>query len=305
MNRTWIKRGLIYQPSGDWEWAKTHAMLPTPELIGDKIRIYIGCCDEKMRSRIGYIDVDAANPSHVLHVAEQPILDIGDHGTFDENGVAPTCILNLENGDKYLYYVGFELGTKIRYRLLSGLAISKDGGQSFQKIKRTPILERTENELFFRCGPYVLKDKHAFKIWYVAGSHWTTINDQTYPLYTIKYLESANGIDWASEGKVCFHPQFENEYSFGRPYVVKHNTHYEMYYSIRTRHRGYCLGYATSQDGIAWERKDHALGLSLSNEGWDSQSLCYTALIQYKENVYLFYNGNDFGKTGFGYATLE
>ena len=32
--------------------------------------------------------------------------------------------------------------------------------------------------------------------------------------------------------------------------------------------------------------------------------LCYPALVNYGDRVYMFYNGNDYGKTGFGYAEL-
>lgn len=118
----WHKRGLIYVPNGQQSWAKTHAMLPTPELLDDRIRIYLGSCDELGIGRAGYIDVSAEDPKNILHISETPLLDIGLPGSFDDNGVVPTSILTLPDGRKYLYYVGFEIGTKIRYRLLTGVA---------------------------------------------------------------------------------------------------------------------------------------------------------------------------------------
>jgi hypothetical protein len=33
--------------------------------------------------------------------------------------------------------------------------------------------------------------------------------------------------------------------------------------------------------------------------------IAYACVVRYKERVYLFYNGNNLGATGFGYAELE
>jgi hypothetical protein len=45
--------------------------------------------------------------------------------------------------------------------------------------------------------------------------------------------------------------------------------------------------------------------LELSNEGWDSEMIAYPYIINIKGKSVMFYNGNSFGKTGFGYAVLE
>ena len=70
---------------------------------------------------------------------------------------------------------------------------------------------------------------------------------------------------------------------------------------------GYRLGYATSKDLIYWERKDEQLNLrlELDKDDWDSKMLCYPHLFEFNEKIYLLYNGNDFGKHGFGLAELE
>jgi hypothetical protein len=302
----WKKKGLIYVPIGDVPWAKKSAMIPTPDLISNQIvRLYITCCDENGIGRVGYVDVDADNPSKIVKIAEEPVLDVGVPGTFDENGVLQCSIVNRSDEEKYLYYVGFELGTKIRYRLLSGLAVSRNGGESFQRIIITPILERSDSELYFRCGPFVMQDEDRFKLWYVAGSSWIEIDGKMMPVYTINYLESSDGICWGDKGKVCIDIASEDEHGFGRPYVIKEDGFYRMFFSIRKKHKGYRLGYAESVDGIAWIRKDDEVGIDVSEEGWDSEMICYSAIVKYNEKVYMFYNGNEFGKTGFGYAELE
>lgn len=303
----WLKKGLIYVANGSIAvWAQTHAMIPTPDKLTDDIlRIYLTFCDAQGIGRVGYIDVDAAEPTRIIKISKEPVLDIGLAGTFDENGVLQTSIVTVPDGRKFLYYVGFELGTKIRYRLLSGLAISEDNGQFFHRIKKTPILERSDHELFFRGGPFVLFDDNIFKLWYVAGSNWLEIDGKPMPVYTINYLESKDGINWSDQGKVCIDVAHPNEHGFGRPYIVKEKNLYKMFYSIRVKHQGYRLGYAESVDGINWTRKDQEIGIDVSPTGWDSQTICYSAIVNLKEQTYMFYNGNEFGKTGFGYAVLD
>jgi len=300
----WRKRGLIYRPDGRSGWARTHAMVPTPVLLDGVIRIYLGFLDDKKVGRIGFVDVGADDPSLILKVSEKPALDIGVPGAFDDNGVLPSCILKF-NGKKYLYYWAFQLGVKVRYYLFSGLAISDDEGKTFRRYSQVPILERNDKDLFLRSAPYVMLDECVWKMWYAGGSEWVEVSGKFVPVYRVKYLESQDGIRWSGEGKVCIDFRNEDEHGFGRPYVIKENGLYKMFYSVRTRSKGYRLGYAESDDGINWTRKDKEAGIDVSEEGWDSEMICYSSILKVGDETYMFYNGNNFGETGFGYAILD
>lgn len=300
----WEKKGLIYCASGESWWMQSHAMIPTPLSISENVlRIYCSFCDSQGIARVGYVDLEANEPKKILNVSKEPILDIGKPGCFDDNGVMVCSVLNKSN-DLLLYYVGFEILKNIRYRLLTGLAINHSNSAVFERYKKTPILERSEEDLFFRCGPYVMYDDNKFKIWYVAGGEWLNINGKDMPVYRIKYMESDDGLNWDSKPILCIDMENEQEYGFGRPYVIKSDGLYKMFYSIRIKNKGYRLGYAESKDGIHWIRKDSELGLDVSESGWDSQMVCYSAVISINGKTYMFYNGNDYGRTGFGYAEL-
>jgi sucrose-6-phosphate hydrolase SacC (GH32 family) len=79
-----------------------------------------------------------------------------------------------------------------------------------------------------------------------------------------------------------------------------------LLYSARTKSRGdYRLGLAVSSDGVTWERRDHEVGIEPSGSGWDSDAIAYGSAVEHDGHVYLFYCGNERGKTGFGYAELE
>lgn len=304
----WKKLGLVYGPNGSHDWAKSHAMVPTPVRISDDvIRVFVTFCDAVGIGRPGYVDVSAHDPRQVLQVSSNPLLDIGEPGTFDENGILSCSVVSVGKGVWYMYYVGFELGTKIRYRLLTGMAVSHDNASTFQRISRTPVLERSNSELYFRGGPYCLMEGERFRLWYVAGSEWFKLNGKPMPIYDLRYVESLNGILWPSEGEVQIAITEPDEHGFGRPAVVpKPSGGYRLFYSVRRRSFGaYRLGYAESDDGKAWRRMDDKLNLDVTSGSFDSDAIMYAAPIQVGNNLYVFYNGNDFGREGFAVALLE
>lgn len=301
----WCKLGLIYAPEGKNWRARGYAHLPTADVIDDKtIRVYFACLDENRFGRIGYVELDAANPQKILYETPEPVLDIGELGAFDDSGVNPSCVVNVD-GKKYLYYIGWQRCERVPYMLFAGLAISSDGGKTFNKYSRTPVLDRDPNEPFLRSATTVVREENIFKVWYVSGTGWTIVNGVQYPAYVIRYAESDNGIDWISHTNICINFQNKNEFGFGRPWVIKEHDIYRMWYSIRSRAEPYRIGYAESRDGIKWQRKDEEVKICRSENGWDSEMICYPCVVDAKGKRYMFYNGNRHGSTGFGCAVLE
>ncbi|MEC5388201.1 hypothetical protein VVD49_20875 [Uliginosibacterium sp. H3] len=305
----WRKLGVVYNPDGSLPWMHSHAAIPTPLDLGDgRLRIFVSPRDAKGMSRVGFVDVDATDPTRVLRVADQPCLDIGRPGTFDDNGAVCTSVVRLADGRLLMYYVGFELCTHIRYRLLTGAAISNDNGEHFEKVAATPILERSPQELYFRCGPFVMRDttqeRELFRMWYVAGSDWTNVGGKDVPVYEMRYMESPDGLLWPLEGETVMRLG-NDEHGFGRPWIMRAEDGFKLHYSIRKISVGYRMGYAESGDGRDWTRMDEQLGLDVSPAGWDSEEIMYSAVVETGGRQYAFYNGNDFGGTGFGVARLE
>jgi hypothetical protein len=302
----WRKMGRIYAPDGSLAWARKYAFPPTPHFLdAEVLRVYVGFCDENMVGRVGYVDVLADDPLKVLRVSERPVLDIGTPGAFDENGVLPTAVVALDDGRLYMYYVGYQLGMKVRYYQFEGLAESTDGGESFRRVRRVPVTDRTDAELLNRTSAFVRRRGGRFQMWYVGGSDWTYVGGKHLPTYNVRYLESADGVEWGPEGRVCVDFEDEDEHAFGKPFVIEDGGLHKMFYSVRTRSKGYRIGYAESGDSQNWVRKDAEVGIDVSESGWDSQMLCYACVVRHRDRVYMFYNGNNLGETGFGYAVLE
>lgn len=300
----WRKLGLVYAPKGDLWWAKSYATIPTVDVLNeDVLRIYFASLDENRYGRIGYVDVDARNPTRVLYESPAPVLDLGAPGSFDDSGVNPSCVVK-QGGEKYLYYIGWQRCERVPYMLFAGLAVDK-GNERFVKYSRTPVLDRTAAEPFTRSATSIIREDGIFKNWYVSAFDWVTVDSVVYPTYVIRYATSTNGFDWESSGDVCINFEDENEFGFGRPWVIRETDKYAMWYSIRSRTEPYRIGYAESDDGINWIRKDDEAGIERSESGWDSEMICYPCVVDANGKRFMFYNGNRHGSTGFGCAILE
>ena len=218
----WRVSGLVWQPSSLYPWASSHAMGPVPVLLDENtIRVYVTVLDRSGVGRPTFVDVLASDPTQVVSVANYPVMDIGQPGDFDDNGLMALSILRADPDRLLLYYAGFELCQKIRYRILTGVAVSHDNGLTFSRIQRTPVLERSPDEAFFRGGPCVMRDGERFRMWYVAGSCWETINGKEMPIYDLRYQESSDGLNWSNRGTTCLAITEPDEHGFGRPWVVK------------------------------------------------------------------------------------
>lgn len=296
----WEKKGLIFAPTGQYPWVITHGMLPVADKISnDLFRIYFSGRDISNRSRIGYIEIDINEPHKILYLSENPVLDLGKLGAFDDNGVSPTWIVNHDN-KKYLYYFGWNKGSSVRAAEVSGLAISEDGGKTFFRQSAAPVIDRTNAEpytiLVISC---ILVEDGIWRMWYDSADEWTN-NDL--PKYNIKYAESTDGIHWQRAGLVSVDYMYPGESRVSRASIVRETGLYKMWYCYAIGSGGYKMGYAESEDGFKFRRMDDKVGIDVSGKGWDSEMICYPYVFQHEGKIIMLYCGNSYGKTGFGYA---
>lgn len=294
----WRKRGHVL---------RQHAFPPTPLRLDDELlRIFVAFCDARTVGRVGYVDVRLDRPSEIMRMSERPALDVGEPGCFDDNGVVPTCVLPV--GDElWLYYTGYRLGgEEDPYTQLLGLAVSRDGGESFERVRDTPVLAPSDAERTTRGSAHVAATEAGFVMHYSGGSGWTEGLGRRLPLYNVRRLRSPDGIAWGPEGEVCLDFAVEGEHAIARPWPLRPaGGLHRMLFSYRTTAHDYRIGLAVSGDGETWERHDAEAGIDVSEEGWDSDAVAYGATVDHRGTTYLFYCGNGRGRTGFGYAVLE
>lgn len=304
----WTKKGLIYKPDGAQPFSRTHAQVPFGYPIGDKLRVYFSTRDENSSSAVSFVELNPNNLSEITYIHDQPCLSKGAVGMFDETGTMPSWFLPV--GDEiWLYYTGWNKSETASYRLGIGLAISTDGGLTFQRKYDGPLLDRSIYDQVWAAQPCVIREGETWRMWYLSCTKIEVINGHPEPFYDVKYAESKDGINWERTGQVCVgYDEFTD--AIGRPTVYKDGDLYKMYFSYRNAtnyrtdvQRSYRIGYAESKDGITWSRKDELAGIERSADGWDSLMMDYCHIFPHQNEWIMLYNGNGFGASGFGYAT--
>lgn len=300
----WKKLGHIFRQNGDVEWRETSALTPTPILLDEStIRVYAGFRDSSGISRIGYVDLDASDPSIVKKISDKPVLDRGRDGCFDDNGVILGDVIRHEKALR-MYYVGFQIVKRAKFLAFTGVAESVDNGETFVRLSEAPVLDRANGATTIRAIHTALFECGVWKIWYAAGDDWQVINSTPYPKYNIWYIESKDGLVFSQSSILCVDVEGD-EYRIGRPSVYKKNNLYYMFYTKGgATGKDYFPGLATSKDGITWIRKDTDFGMSLSHDDFDSLHLCYPRIVEAGSRTFCFYNGNNMGVDGFGAAEL-
>jgi predicted GH43/DUF377 family glycosyl hydrolase len=307
----WHKHGCIFSPPSAHGWIKSHAQIPTPDWTADGgLRIYYGVRDAQNRTSTIFLEIDPEHPTKVIRQCDTPVLPLGALGCFDDAGVMPACVVNVGE-QKYLYYIGWNTSMSVPFHNSIGLAISEDAGVTYHRAFDGPLLDRTAREPYFCASSFVLRDGPTWRMWYLSCTEWTCVQGKPEARYLIRYAESNDGIEWRRPGTIAIDYARPDE-AIARPWVVKDGSEYRMWYSSRSisdyrrnPRNGYCLGYATSSDGISWKRQDELVDLPVSKEGWDAEMIAYPAVIDIRQRRYLLYNGNGFGASGFGIAELS
>jgi hypothetical protein len=299
----WEKKGLIFAPQGTSDWLVTHAAVPVADRIRQDIfRVYFCSRDQRNRAQIGFFDIDLKRPAEILYLHDRPVITLGPQGAFDDNGVTPSCIVNYQQ-KKYQYYSGWSLGVTVPFYFYVGLAVSEDEGETYQRVSAAPILGRSAFDPYLTASPWVMIEEGTWRMWYVSGTGWQMKNNRARPCYHIKYAESSDGINWQRDGVICIDYQSRDENAFAHPCVVKADGLYKMWYSYKGEN--YRIGYAESNDGIKWTRKDDEVGIDVSASDWDSEMIEYACVFEHMGRYHMLYNGNDYGKSGIGLAVLE
>ena len=297
----WCKLGLIFSPSGQYPWMRTHAANPVAlRLEGDLYRVYFASRDEHNRSHVGYVEFNIRSPQDILNLSTKPVLAPGPLGYFDDHGVYAAAIVEHER-KLFMYYTGWNPGARRPLFYTSiGLAVSEDMGKTFHKTSPAPIMARSDFDPWMVSAPYVILDQSIWRMWYISGFKWEERGGSLHSYYHIKYAESKDGVQWMRNGLVCIELK-EEERNIARLCVLKENGIYKGWYSYSAG-QGYRIGYAESPDGYIWTRMDDKTGIDVSLSGWDSNALAYPWVFTHEGRKYMLYNGNEFGKEGFGLA---
>lgn len=315
----WNKLGQIFHPAqhvllnGCSEFAQS----PQALVIEEGVRIYFSTRQRepsgKFLSHIAFVDFDKSM-GRILRVSSNPVINLGALGCFDEHGIFPINVVNRRNRI-FAFTCGWSRRVSVSVETSIGLAISNDGGTTFQKFSDGPIMSSSLHEPVLVGDPFVSVQRDIWHMWYIYGTKWmpgTSVDASPARVYKIAHATSNDGIVWVRDGKQIIADKLNPDECQALPTVIEIGGRYHMWFCYReatdfrrNKSRGYRIGYAISDDLRIWTRDDEKAGIGLSEDGWDSEMLCYPHVFQCGENIYLLYNGNEFGRHGFGLARLE
>ena len=314
---TWRKLGHLFDPAqaAHPDWMVEFAQAPATLIFDQFVRVYFSCRPRadaagQYVSRAAYVDLDRADLFRVVALSERPALDLGERGTFDEFGTYPMSVIRHDNEIR-AYYGGWTRCVSVPFDVAIGYAVSHDGGVSFTKAGRGPVLGAGLDEPFVISGPKIRRFGGLWYLWYIAGTKWIATERVAEPVYRIRMATSRDGLRWERHGPELIPARIEADECQASPDVIFANGSYHMFfcyrYSLgyRGKKRGYRIGYAKSPDLVNWTRNDARAGIDVSETGWDSEMISYPHVFELDGRTFMLYLGNQVGRGGFGLAELQ
>lgn len=291
-----VNSRFIFKSAQNLWWSKTsHIYVPVIVNISDRLKVFYSGWDENKIGRIGVLDLDF--DFNIIKVHEDPVLDIGDPGTFCDSGVTPSDI-EYKNGSWFLYFIGWQKHLKIRYTLFAGVAKAGTLNDKFTHESKVPFLDRSDSfGLHVRTAPTIVSER----IYYSAGDKFIENNGKMIPTYHFRCQLLRGDVP------LVYNIPVKKLIGVGKSYIwnesrLKWRGLFSVRYLVGEVQK-YKIMYSESKDGLFWD--DFVDFMPPSTGEWDSEMQCFPYLVMINGKVYMFYNGNNFGETGFGVVELK
>lgn len=294
--------------SGNWD---QNAVKQT-EIVKDGSTYKMWYTGSDTTDKIGY-----ATSSDGLHwikdSANNPVLDLGAGGKFDQSAVSQPTV--LKSGNTYhLWYTGNDgVNQEIGYATSTdGVNWTRqNGGDAVLTVGSAGSWDDTDV-----ADAAVIKDGTVYKMWY-SGNDGTN--------YRLGYATSTDGINWTRydnpNNAACGFNESNDDgcivnlgtgglfddYSVNIGDVLKIDNSYYLIYTGYQSALIDRIGMLTSQNGIDWVRAND--GNPILNFGtattWDDAEVGSPAVIYDANNFKVYYSGNDGTNWRLGLATMD
>jgi hypothetical protein len=296
----WQRLGNIYKES----WAQLPVV---QELDKEKVKIFFSK-RIKGKSLPFYLIYNIAK-NKILKVSREPLFRLGKPGCFDASGIMPTSILR-KGKTLILYYVGWTERKDVPFHNALGAATSHDEGRSWKKLSAGPIFTSSINEPGFIGTIEVVKRRKQYFGIYLSCRRWLKKNKMIEPIYDLKIAKSKDAVNWKPFGTAIRNKK--NEGGLCRASIIKGQKRYFMWYCSRSKNdyrnnpkNSYKIHCATSKNLLTWVRTSKYSLRNNNNYLNENIMVAYPCIIKKNKSLYMFYNGNKFGKTGVFAAKME
>lgn len=304
MKKKWRKLGRLYCPSGVNAHPKllSHAANPLPLLLeGDVYRVFFSGRDALRRSSVGAVDINLVTREIVCE-HHQPFFEYGPSGSFYAEGVSIGNCYEVD-GKRYMLFMGWQNKAPHHWRGDIGrLLVHAD--LTLELDQEQPLMSVSTTDPISLSYPWVTQNADGqYHMWYGSTLTWDAGNQEM--LHVIHHATSSNGHHWERHGLSVPYAIGEAQ-AFSRPTVAKDVNGLHMWFSYRSgQGETYRIGYAHRVQDQAWSLNLADVGIAPSEEGWDSEMMAYPFVLEHRNQRYMLYNGNGYGRTGFGLAIQE
>ena len=199
--------------------------------------------------------------------------------------------------------MGWQIPTKGHWRGDIGrLEITKNN--SLKLVEENPILNLDQIDKISFSYPSLIFHKGIINMFYGSTISWDSENGEM--IHVINRATSEDGKYWTKHG-LAIPYEVGKAQAFSRPTILKNsNSTFTMWFSYRSGNKDlYKIGSAESFDLENWNLNLNSNIIKTSNNGWDSEMVEYPYVFKEKDKTFMLYNGNSFGKDGFGLAILN
>jgi predicted GH43/DUF377 family glycosyl hydrolase len=219
-----------------------------------------------------------------------PVLT-GVLSTWNQNVELPSVLYNSDSARYEMWFCGDPAirGDYFWRPFHIGYAVSDDG--IHWDKHDTPVLDTTAgkwDDLTVEV-PMVIHENGIYKMWYTG---WNMADDSV----GIGYATSPDGMTWTKHPSYIFGPgtaAWESGYPYSC-FVMPVTGGYEMWYSATDMNQSeFNLGYATSSDGIIWQRDTvNNPVLRVGSPGsWDDYSVSVPSVHRIDSTYFMWYTG--------------
>lgn len=296
----WQKLGQIFSFDRINDDLQSHAANPLPiHLHENTFRVFFSSRDKENRSSVGYVDIDLSTLK-VTSICDRTIIRYGSEDSFYAHGISIGNHYQV-GPTTYVLFMAWQNHTGQHWRGDVG-RIQLVNKEEMIISPNHPYMTSDEIDPLSLSYPWVMKDGNIYRMYYGSTLDWTSENGEM--IHVIQYAESLDGEKWNKKGLAVPY-EIGVAQAFSHPTVHKDEKGYHMWYSYRSGDgTPYRIGYAHSADGENWTRDHTKYTLDISLEGWDNHMVCYPYVFQHNNSLYMLYNGNNYGKSGFGLAKL-
>jgi hypothetical protein len=250
---------------------------------------------------VGAVDIDIVQRK-IVREHNHPFFEHGSANSFYADGVSIGNCYEVD-GERYMLFMGWQTPQGGHWRGDIGRLVVKPD-LTLELDSDSPFMASDEIDPISLSYPWVLENEvGGFCMWYGSTITWDAGNGEM--LHIINFASSADGHHWDREGLAVPY-EIGIAQAFSRPTVAcDAQGGHGMWFSYRSgTGEKYHIGYAVSKDCRTWKLELKAAGIDVSPNGWDSEMIEYPFVFDHKGQRYMLYNGNGYGKTGFGLAVL-